>query len=155
MVLYLVTLSAEYEWRIFLEKKTRPGSSLNFSCSMATLRRPAQRVAVHGKGMKVRFNATVAAAEEVRYNEVNIQMLPTSLHWQLFSDFDPSTGRPGRKPKNIASQDAELVQLSQEHLKRHNIPFTERRFALPAPQIPNMPPLLNGSIERHFWTLER
>lgn len=90
--------------------------------------------------------------EEPVYNQVNIQMLPRQLRRLMFPDATGPHIRSGPAEKLCKR----LTELSQVHLARHQIPFGERRPALPAPRLPleSLPALLgNASIEEHFTLL--
>lgn len=90
--------------------------------------------------------------EEPVYNQVNIQMLPRQLRRLMF----PDAAGPHRRHVPAGDLHIRLTKLSQVHLTRHQIPFVERRPALPAPRLPGggLPELLgNASIEEHFTLL--
>lgn len=81
-------------------------------------------------------NATASSEEELkRFNPLEIQMLSSSLHDQVFHG-------------ETETYDAEMVKKCQEHLEVHNL-RSKSGTVLPEVDF-ELPPLLGSNIDEHF-----
>lgn len=82
-------------------------------------------------------NATASSeeAELKRFNPLEIQMLSSSLHDQVFQG-------------KVETYDAEMVKKCQQHLEVHNL-WNKSGTVLPEVDF-ELPPLLGSNIDEHF-----
>ncbi|KAH6890454.1 DNA polymerase family A-domain-containing protein [Thelonectria olida] len=87
---------------------------------------------------KLKHHNTLAVQSQARYNEIGVQQLSSHVYKQIFPD--------GSK-----SPSPELVELSKDHLRRHDL--LGKNTDKSDPIAFNLPPLQGRTLDEHFQRL--
>lgn len=119
--------------------RLRPAAGPKWSCAQRRCHASAADAAVEEPVFPSR---TLSVPYEARYNEIGVQHVSSHIHPQLF----PNASRE-QQPK----ADEELVELSKEHLRRHDLLGKQNDKAEAVAF--DLPALQGGSMDEHFYRL--